>query len=202
MATIIFIFIANKSGNFYKKPYFYLINKIHMIRKSKILVLALALMTTTPLVSDAAFVVKKQEQTTATVAASTVAAASTSSESNVAEKATSSTTSQKALMGGGSKSKILAALLAFFVGSLGIHRFYMGQNTQGIMQLGLTVLGIILIFVGIASAVATSTATGFAAIGTLALVGYLMILASSIWAFIDFVRILMGSLEPDGGFDD
>jgi len=35
----------------------------------------------------------------------------------------------------GGKSQIVAAILAFFVGGLGIHRFYLGYTWQGIVQL-------------------------------------------------------------------
>jgi len=33
------------------------------------------------------------------------------------------------------KSKFTTALLAFFLGGLGIHRFYLGQNSRGIFYL-------------------------------------------------------------------
>jgi TM2 domain-containing membrane protein YozV len=33
------------------------------------------------------------------------------------------------------KNRITAALLAFFVGSIGIHKFYLGQNLAGILYL-------------------------------------------------------------------
>jgi TM2 domain-containing membrane protein YozV len=33
------------------------------------------------------------------------------------------------------KSKVVAALLAFFLGGIGIHRFYLGQMGLGIMYL-------------------------------------------------------------------
>ncbi|UHO38416.1 TM2 domain-containing protein [Chryseobacterium capnotolerans] len=33
------------------------------------------------------------------------------------------------------KSKSTTALLAFFLGGLGIHRFYLGQNVMGILYL-------------------------------------------------------------------
>ena len=43
------------------------------------------------------------------------------------------------LGGGGSstgeKSKIIAFLLALFLGSIGVHKFYLGYNTQGIIML-------------------------------------------------------------------
>lgn len=35
----------------------------------------------------------------------------------------------------GEKSKIVAALLAFFLGMLGIHKFYLGKTTAGIIML-------------------------------------------------------------------
>jgi len=35
----------------------------------------------------------------------------------------------------GDKNKIVAALLAFFLGMLGIHKFYLGKNTAGIIML-------------------------------------------------------------------
>ena len=42
-------------------------------------------------------------------------------------------------LGGGSstgeKSKIIAFLLALFLGSIGVHKFYLGYNTQGIIML-------------------------------------------------------------------
>src|SRR5712675_2638080 len=64
--------------------------------------------------------------------------------------------------GGGEKSQLTAALLCFFLGGLGIHRFYLGYTWQGIVQL-LTLGGL------------------------------------GIWALIDFIRILTGSLQPKNG---
>ncbi|MCE5221289.1 MAG: TM2 domain-containing protein [Clostridium sp.] len=72
-----------------------------------------------------------------------------------------------------SKQKIVAALLAFFFGYLGIHRFYLGYIGIGIAQLLCTVLcfftlGISLIVVGI-------------------------------WAFVEFVLILCGNIKDSNG---
>ena len=68
---------------------------------------------------------------------------------------------KKAYAGGG-KSQLTATLLCFFLGGLGIHRFYLGYTWQGIVQL-LTLGGL------------------------------------GIWALIDFIRILTGSLQPKDG---
>jgi len=43
------------------------------------------------------------------------------------------------------KSKIVAALLAFFLGGLGIHKFYLGCNTAGIIMLILFIGGFVLV---------------------------------------------------------
>jgi TM2 domain-containing membrane protein YozV len=69
---------------------------------------------------------------------------------------------QKAKPASGGKSQLTAVLLAFFLGGLGIHRFYLGYTWQGIVQL-LTLGGL------------------------------------GIWALIDFIRILIGDLQPKDG---
>ena len=62
------------------------------------------------------------------------------------------------------KSKLVAVLLAFFLGGIGIHDFYLGYNKNGIIKIVLTVC------------------TG---------------VGGSIWALIDFIRLLTGSLHTD-----
>jgi TM2 domain-containing membrane protein YozV len=55
--------------------------------------------------------------------------------------------------GGGSnkKEKVAAGLLAIFLGTLGIHKFYLGgkqQKTAGIIMLVISIVGSCLFFVG------------------------------------------------------
>jgi TM2 domain-containing membrane protein YozV len=76
------------------------------------------------------------------------------------------------------RNQIIAAVLAFFLGWLGIHRFYLGYTGAGIVQLLLFILGIPLMLI---------------------FIGYLMILAAWVWVLIDFIRILLGDLKPKGG---
>lgn len=45
------------------------------------------------------------------------------------------------------KNKIVAALLAFFLGSFGVHKFYLGYNGAGLAMLLLSVFGAILLFI-------------------------------------------------------
>ncbi|MEZ4853943.1 TM2 domain-containing protein [Flavobacterium sp.] len=63
------------------------------------------------------------------------------------------------------KSQIVATLLCFFAGIIGIHRFYLGYTWQGIVQI-LTLGGL------------------------------------GIWAFIDLIRIVIGTLQPKNGSYD
>lgn len=76
------------------------------------------------------------------------------------------------------KSKIIALLLLAFFGSFGAHQFYLGNTTAGVIQLVLTVLGILT---------------------SVILVGFLLLVAVGIWVFIDFVRILIVD-EDDFGW--
>lgn len=68
------------------------------------------------------------------------------------------------------KNKVAAALLAFFLGSLGVHKFYLGYNGAGSTMLLLTLIGIPLSLIGI---------------------GLLMIMGVSIIAFVEFIIYLV-----------
>lgn len=65
---------------------------------------------------------------------------------------------------GEQKSKLVAILLAFFLGGFGAHDFYLGYTKNAVIKIILTVC------------------TG---------------VGGSIWAFIDFIRLLCGSLHTD-----
>ena len=41
----------------------------------------------------------------------------------------------------GAKDHVVAALLAIFLGALGVHKFYLGYNSAGFIMLAVTVLG-------------------------------------------------------------
>jgi len=71
---------------------------------------------------------------------------------------------QAAAPSGEAKSKLVAVLLAFFLGGFGIHDFYLGYTKYGIIKIVL------------------SLCTG---------------VGGGIWALIDFIRLLTGSLHTD-----
>ena len=96
----------------------------------------------------------------------------------------------------GNKSKIVAALLAFFLGTTGAHRYYLGYKKQGIMQ----TCGFVSLILGwsmyIPALVGGNTVTLLFALIFLIYGGI-----TSIWAFVDFIRILTGGLKPEDGSD-
>lgn len=77
-----------------------------------------------------------------------------------------------------SKSKVCAALLSFFLGGLGIHRFYLGKVGSGLAILTLYILGVLTVWF---------------------YVGFLFFFLTSLIALIDFIRILCGSLRDSQG---
>ena len=68
------------------------------------------------------------------------------------------------------KSKIVAAVLAFFLGHLGIHNFYLGHNKKAVTQLLITLLSC-----------------------------FTLSFVSAIWALVDFVNILIGNTKDSRG---
>lgn len=76
------------------------------------------------------------------------------------------------------KSKLVAGLLGIFLGSLGIHNFYLGNSTKAAIQLGVSVLGILL-----------SCCTFFSLI---------LPVAMGIWGLIEGILLLTGGIKKDG----
>jgi TM2 domain-containing membrane protein YozV len=99
------------------------------------------------------------------------------------------------------KSKVVAALLAFFLGTLGVHDFYLGNKKAGFIKAGLSLVGLALYIIGIVSIATTTTTTVATTLPVIAIIGSIILLGVSIWAFVDFIRILIGSYEPvDGSY--
>jgi TM2 domain-containing membrane protein YozV len=69
------------------------------------------------------------------------------------------------------KSRLVAGILAIFLGSLGIHNFYLGHIGKGIAQLLLTTVGWILFFTGP--------------------------MIAGLWSFIEALQLFLGSKNVD-----
>lgn len=78
------------------------------------------------------------------------------------------------LNGSGGKSKLIAVLLCIFLGTLGIHRFYVGDNTKGFVILALTLGGVL--------------TCGITAI------------ISCIWVIVDLILIILDEITDENGF--
>lgn len=75
--------------------------------------------------------------------------------------------------GGG--DQIVALLLCFFLGMLGIHSFYLGNTKKGIWQLVMFLVGWLTFFF---------------------IIGIFILAALGIWVLIDFIRLIIGDLGP------
>jgi TM2 domain-containing membrane protein YozV len=75
------------------------------------------------------------------------------------------------------KSRTVTGVLAFFLGYLGIHRFYAGKTGSAILMLLLFIIGIV------------------AAVLGFPYVLYLL----ELWVFIDFIMILIGKFKDKNG---
>ncbi|MGV0409690.1 NINE protein [Corynebacterium resistens] len=70
------------------------------------------------------------------------------------------------------KNWIVAALLAFFLGSFGVHNFYLGYKSKAMTQLVITLLSYATIII---------------------LIGFLGLVVTGLWAFVEFIMILVGA---------
>lgn len=77
----------------------------------------------------------------------------------------------------GNKSKMTAGLLGIFLGSFGVHNFYLGYTTKAVIQLVVSILGILLSCI---------------------FVGFFMVAGMGIWGLIEGIMILTGKIDRDG----
>lgn len=75
------------------------------------------------------------------------------------------------------KSKMVAGLLAIFLGAFGIHNFYLGYTNKAIVQLVCTIVGMLL---------------------SCLVIGAFVVFGMQIWAIVEGVMILTGKIEVDG----
>ena len=104
------------------------------------------------------------------------------------------------------KSRTTAALLAFFLGQIGAHNFYRGQTGRGfghiVLILGVIICAIMAVAMMANAAslpvYATPSDAEIATLGGAFILAWLIIAANGIWAFVEFIMILVskdGSLQ-------
>jgi TM2 domain-containing membrane protein YozV len=86
------------------------------------------------------------------------------------------------------KSRVVLLLLALFLGAFGAHRFYVGKIVSGIAMIVLLISGYAIFFFGI-----------YYWIDMLWLIGYIPLIAVSIWWLIDFIMAICGSFKDKEG---
>ena len=94
------------------------------------------------------------------------------------------------------KSKIVAAVLAFFLGAIGIHKFYLGKTQAGIIHIVLGIGGYILLFIGMFAGLAGAMAGsgGIGGLGLLLLIiGLLAVVINGIICLVETVLYLTKS---------
>ncbi|MBQ7358780.1 MAG: TM2 domain-containing protein [Lachnospiraceae bacterium] len=75
------------------------------------------------------------------------------------------------------KSKIVAGLLGIFLGTFGVHNFYLGYTKKAVIQLVLCIVGILLSCIGI---------------------GAILVFGIEIWGLVEGIMILVGKIDKDG----
>ncbi|WP_067780736.1 TM2 domain-containing protein [Actinomyces vulturis] len=96
------------------------------------------------------------------------------------------------------KSKTAAALFAFFLGAIGVHDFYLGKKTLGIIHVVLAVIAFALVIAGFVYVGAHATGPNGEVpsdeLGPVALflgLGYGIGIINALWSFVEFILILV-----------
>ena len=102
----------------------------------------------------------------------------------------------------GVKSKIVAGVLGIFLGTYGVHNFYLGYTKKAIVQLVAVIAAYILYFVSLFSNLSgdfmmISEYDIFSFLGTVILF-ILVLIGIRIWTFVEAVLILCGKIDRDG----
>lgn len=102
----------------------------------------------------------------------------------------------------GVKSKIVAGLLGIFLGTYGVHNFYLGYTKKAIVQLTAVIAAYIVNFISLFSNLAgdfmmISHYDILGALSTIALLAIVLV-GIRIWTFVEAILILCGKIDRDG----
>ncbi len=101
------------------------------------------------------------------------------------------------------KSKVAAGLFALFLGTLGVHNFYLGYTKKAVVQLVLSLsayIAYIAAIIGIAEPKFNSYLTFPAMVAIIIAIIYffIVICCVGIWVFVEAIMILCGKINKDG----
>lgn len=74
------------------------------------------------------------------------------------------------------KQKVVAGLLAIFLGVYGVHNFYLGYTKKAVIQLVCTLVGLVL---------------------SLIIIGALVVFGIAIWSWVEAIMIFTGKIDVD-----
>lgn len=97
------------------------------------------------------------------------------------------------------KSKVVAGLLGIFLGYVGVHNFYLGKKTRGIVQALVFAFSFILMFAGAIVMDIIGESDIVIGLGVIAfLIAYIGLIVAEIWGFVEGIMILCGKINKDG----
>ena len=88
----------------------------------------------------------------------------------------------------GEKSRLIALLLAFLFGQIGVHRMYVGKIGTGLLMAFLVIMGLIILLL-----------FGLAGLVEISLIGLGFIFIWTIWIIIDVFMIALGKFKDKKG---
>ncbi len=74
------------------------------------------------------------------------------------------------------KQKLVAGLLALFLGTYGVHNFYLGYTKKAVIQLVCTIVGLVT---------------------SIIVIGFFVVLGIAIWALVEAIMIFTGKISTD-----
>lgn len=114
------------------------------------------------------------------------------------------------------KSKMVGGFLGIFLGSLGVHNFYLGRKLQGFIQLAITILALVVLVIGAVNyytgvmaidptlseeVIIDLMALEFVELYVYSLVFCLMLFISGVWGLIEAIMIFCGKIKDKQGRD-
>lgn len=87
------------------------------------------------------------------------------------------------------KSMLVAYLLTWLLGGLGVHRFYLNRKKSGLVMLLITVVSIPIVFTGIFVPLFSSQGIAVEKLVSLMILGFVLIMFIAVWVIVDLFLV-------------